>query len=456
MKFQTLILVIVLAACSASATPAAEPKLHDFAEGIELTPSTTQPLQELTLPDMVYATMTQWNAADISVFNANGQIVPHALCSTSSNAGATQTVQAPVYGLDATHVASTGNNITLRTSDGTQLNVQAGGSNAPSFRSNASYVLDVSKVNQDIDAIKLDWSSPSGEGEINVDVLASNDLSHWQNVVSNAKLLRATSADHSTLEQSRIVLPAAQYKYLRIEPLGKALIINNAQAEYHLPVEQPQPIWYPAGAPHGADDVHELRYENSRHAPVTYIRITPHSDNSSLHVTVQSRDRKDHAWQTHWSGEVFDVQYDNQHRHNDPIKIAATYAYEWRLLFPDDAEPPASAPTFELGYIPQKLRFLAQGSGPYVLAFGNARINTSTVHDCDSLLSSLNHDDKQKLIGTPVIGTPQIFAGISALKVHHEIPMRTLLLWGILLVGVVVIARAALSMLKNNKRQDEE
>ncbi|MES1190910.1 MAG: DUF3999 family protein [Steroidobacter sp.] len=451
MKLNVAMLAGVFA-ISVAAKPVAEPGLHDFAEGIELITHSSQPLQELTLPDRVYATMTQWNAADIRIFNANGQSVPYALCPAMTNDDITQHAMVPVYGLDASSTSIKGNNITLRTSDGTQLNVH--GDDTTRFRSNASYVLDLSKIDHAVTSIKLDWSTPSGDSETALQVFSSNDLSHWQ-LISNTKLLRAISADHATLEQSGISLPAARYQYLRIEPSG-ALTIHHAQAEYQIAATPAQPVWYSAGAPYGTDDIHELRYENSHRAPVSFLRITPHVENSSLHVTVQSRDREDHAWQTQWSGEVFDVSDGNQHRHNDIIHVPATYALEWRLLFAENSEPPASAPSFELGYLPMQLRFLAQGQGPYMLAFGNAGVSTSKAQQCDSLLSGISEQEKRKLTGAPAIGELHILAGSNALKLRHAIPARTLILWGILLVGVVIIVRSALSMLKHSKQQDQE
>ncbi|HEX2585532.1 MAG TPA: DUF3999 family protein, partial [Steroidobacteraceae bacterium] len=155
-------------------------------------------------------------------------------------------------------------------------------------------------------------------------------------------------------------------------------------------------------------------------------------------------------------GEVFDIHYNNQDRRNDVINIGSTTAPEWRLLFPDNSEPPASAPSFELGYLPAKLRFLAQGSGPFTLAYGNAKLTTPSALSCDGLLSTLTTMDKQSLIGTPTIGSTQLLAGKDALIVKKQIPMRTIMLWGILLIGVGIIVKIALSLLKNSKRQDQE
>jgi len=450
-----------LLALFTTASFASTPQVRDFAEDMSLVAS-PQPLQEIVLPDKVYATVTQWTLADLRVFNADGNAVPHAFCEVADSTSSTASVDIPVYGLDnrtsnASSAATTGHNITLHTAEGTSLTIQSMGSDSPRnpLRANASYVLDTRAIEHDIDTLWLDWAVPSGASETSVSVLSSDDLSHWQTIVSNARLLRVTTNDH-TLEKSTVVLPKAHYQYLRVEPAGDALVIHSAKAQYRIN-DQTQPLaWYSAGAPYSGDDVHELRYENSHRVAVTSLRITPHIENSSIHLAVQSRDRPDHAWQTQWTGEVFDIHYNNQDRRNDVITIAATNASEWRLLFPDNAEPPASAPSFELGYIPARLRFLAQGNGPFILAYGNARVTAPSALPCDALLSTLTITDKQHLIGTPTIGATQLLAGKDALVIKKQIPFRTLLLWGILLVGVAIIVKIALTLLNNSKRHNQE
>lgn len=430
--------------------------LQDFAEGIVLNTG-SQPLQELSIPDQVYAKATQWNLADVRVFNTNGEAIPHAFCSSTTAEKISGVASVPVFSIDATRPdQATHSNITLHTPEGVSLTVESGADKQSyPYRNNASYVLDLRKVDHDVNALKLNWSLPAGTSETTLSVLGSNDLSHWQLITSSGKLLRAV-ADQRVLELSRIEFSPQHYEYLRIEPSTNTLTINGAEVEYSSQIIKQVPVWYSAGAPHGSEDPHELHYQNSRRVPVTLLRITPHVENSSTHVTVQSRDRDDHPWQTQWTGEVFDVHFNNQNRRNDDISISSTAAREWRLLFDDNNEPPASVPSFEMGYIPARLRFVAQGSGPFTLAYGNARVTTPTARYCDDLLASVNTSDKQQMMGTATTGATQLLAGKEALAIKKKIPTRTLILWLVLLTGAAIIMKMALTMLKSGKHKEGE
>jgi len=459
MKTLSLLVTSMVAFTMSTTCFSDEPRPKEFAEGINLTAANSQPLIELSVPDGVYKTVTQWNLADIRVFNANGDVVPHAFCNSQPPASSSEMIDVPVFNVDERHPSgTTQSNITLHTADGTVLTIESAAEkdNKNVFRTNASYILDVRKIKHQISSIEIDWSLPSGASETSVNIFSSSDLSHWQLLASNAKLVRAVGDNHSTLELNRVPLPLNQYDYLRIEPAGDVLIINHAHVAYQPNYATPGPTWYSAGVPHGADDPHELLFTNSHRVAVSALRITPHVDNSSIHVTVQSRDRNDHAWQTQWTGEVFDVQFNDQTRHNQDIAIGNVEASEWRLLFPDNTEPPTSAPSIEFGYFPMRLRFLAQGSGPYTLAYGNARVTNSVARRCDELLSSINSTDKQQLIGNATVGSTQLLAGKDALVIKKKIPTRTLLLWGILLIGAAVIMKMALSTLQTTKQQDKE
>lgn len=436
-------------------TALGEDALRDFAEGVVLNTG-PQPLQELQIPDQVYSKATQWNLADVRVFNANGEAVPHAFCASTVSEKAVGTASVPVFGVDAAHSDNTSHsNITLHTPDGVSLTVDSTADKQGYPYRNASYVLDLRKIDHDINALKLNWLLPTGTSETTLSVLGSNDLSHWQLITSNGKLFRAI-ADQRMLELSRIEFAPQHYQYLRIEPSANSLTINGAEVEYTSQVTKLAPVWYSAGAPHGAEDPHELRYENSRRVPVTMLRVTPHAENSSMHVTVQSRDRNDHAWQTQWSGEVFDVHFNNQNRRNDDISIGGTAAREWRLLFDDKVDAPTSAPSFELGYIPSRLRFIVQGATPFTLAYGNARVTTQTARQCDDLFSGMNVGDKQQMLGIATVGATQLFAGKEALVIKKKIPTRTLVLWLVLLSGAAIIMKIAFTMLKSGKQKDGE
>lgn len=443
---------------------AAEPQLADFAAGIELNVTPDRPLIELPLPDSVYTTVTHWDLADLRVFDAQGVAVPHAFCPAPIANGTLSAKQLPIYTVAAPSAnSSSDSTLTFTTADGSQLKVS--GNDDDQLSSGASFILDARDVDQPLHALQLDWSTPNGAAEVAVRVLASTDLTQWQSLTSNTKLLHAKAAYGAStpnaspqqVEQQRIALPAARYQYLRVEPAaaGTELIINRANAEYLIPAPPPEPTWFSAGAPHADEAGSGLVYESDHHVPVSYLRVLPSTTNSRLRVSVQSRAQASAPWQTQWSGEVYSLRFNNEERATAPVKIAATSSPYWRLTFPGDAEPPASAPRFELGYLPLRLRFLAQGMGPYTLAYGSSRTVTSSAVPCDGLIAGLSSADKQQMIGTATLGEVKTLAGTSVLRVARELPIRKLVLWAILLGGVAAIVAVSLSLLKRNRgRQD--
>jgi len=440
----------------------AEPQLADFANGIELTVTTERPLIELPLPDSVYTTVTHWDLADLRVFDAKGVAVPHAFCPAPVANGTLTTLALPVYTVTPGSAAADNNSaLTFTTADGSQLKVT--GNNDSELRSGASFVLDTRAIEQPLHAVQLDWSTPNGAAEIAVRVLASEDLNQWQTLVPDAKLLHAkasygTASDKTQqLELQRIALPSGRYQYLRVEPVvaGTELIINRAGAEYLIAAPAPAPTWFSAGAPHADEAANELLYESDHRVPVSFIRVLPSTENSRLRVTVQSRAQATAPWQTQWSGEVYSIRFNKEERSTAPLKIAATSSPFWRLVFPADAESPASAPRFDLGYLPLRLRFLAQGMGPYTLAYGSSRSITPSAVPCDGLLAGISSPDKQQMLGAASLGEVKTLAGTSVLRVGGELPMRKLVLWAILLAGVGGIVALSLSLLKRNRREQD-
>lgn len=453
----------VLALGGATESVGAEPQLADFAEGIELHTTTTRPLVELPLPDSVYTTVTHWDLADLRVFDSKSVAVPHAFCPAPTVSGTLATTALPVYGVTTGAGSANGaGTLTFTTANGAQLNVTAT-DNDSELRSGASFVLDTRAVDQPLHAVQLDWSTANGAAEIAVRVLASEDLKQWQTLVANAKLLHAkpsygTTADKSQpLDQQRIALPSGKYQYLRVEPevAGTELRVNQANAEYLIPAPAPSPTWFSAGAPHADEEATALLYESGHRVPVSYIRVLPSTENSRLHVSVQSRAQTSAPWQTQWSGEVYSIRFNNEERSTAPIKIAATSSPFWRLVFAPDAGMPPSAPRFDLGYLPLRLRFLAQGMGPYVLAYGSSMTITPSAVPCDGLLAGVSNPEKQQMLGTATLSEVKTLAGTSVLHAGRELPIRKLVLWAILLIGVGCIVAVSLSLLKRNRRERE-
>ncbi|HEY8539641.1 MAG TPA: DUF3999 family protein, partial [Steroidobacteraceae bacterium] len=106
-------------------------------------------------------------------------------------------------------------------------------------------------------------------------------------------------------------------------------------------------------------------------------------------------------------------------------------------------------PRLELGYRPAQLRFLAQGSGPYTLAFGSRRAEPAPVRACNSLLGGLSETEFAQNLDMAYLGPERSLGGDAALRpLPKKTPVRQVVLWSVLILGVGVLVAMALSLLR--------
>ena len=433
----------------ASSALGAPPKLDDYAQGIDIVAPSGLPLIEMTLPDAVYETVTRADLGDMGVFNADGQPVPHALCTALTHAEPTITEHSlPVLELrDAPEVVSGGSHIEVQTASGTQVNVQEAESGRPAAANGRIHIIDARDSKELIRAIQFDWQSPDGASQAQVSIEASDDLDQWRVLVPASTLLRATSGEQE-LKRERIELPARAYNYLRVQRTdgGQPLTIAGVMAERVGAALEFDPVWFMA-TNHVTDDIEVLFYDTGRRAPVTYARLRLPQENSSVRVTLHSRDAKA-PWSQRWDGEAYRIVTDTQRRESPPAQFAATSDRYWRLKIAKDPQL-YRATVLELGYRPARLRFLAQGSGPFTLAYGSRRAAVSPASACDALLADFPSEERSKLVGEGSQQVARVLGGDTALRpVPRQTPVRLVVLWSVLILGVGLLVAMALALLK--------
>jgi len=436
----------------APATFAAAPTTNDYAQGIRVDKLTDRPLVEAALPDELYRGVTRADLGDVRVFNADGLAVPHAFCAAPQATEATVTQEdLPVFEVQgATRAQRDGTRVEVQTASGTAVRVQEGDSPVTGAATETlAHVIDARGVTAPLRSIQFEWQSPDGASEAHVGVQASEDLDQWQTVVGASTLLKVSQGDQE-LRRQTVPLPQRQYKYLRVvrTDRGPPLVIASVIAER---VEQPQPIeplWFAANALVSTENG-VLLFDSARLAPATYARLALPQENTSLRVRIDSRPDDKAQWRQQWSGEVYSIVADGQRRVSPPAEFAATPDRYWRVASVKAGETFNPQPVLELGYRPANLRFLAQGAGPFMLAFGSRRAEPAIAQQCGALLADVDTRDLAQMIGEASFGPPQSLGGAVALKaLPKQTPLRLIVLWGVLIVGVALLVAMALSLLK--------
>jgi hypothetical protein len=172
-----------------------------------------------------------------------------------------------------------------------------------------------------------------------------------------------------------------------------------------------------------------------------------------VRVVIQSRADEKASWRTRWRGESYSILAAGKRRISPPAEFASTEDRSWRVAPARPDDPFHETATLELGYRPAKLRFLAQGTGPFTLAYGSRRAEPAPAQSCDELLADVDAQDLTDLIVQSAAASPRTLGGESALKpLPKKTPTRLMVLWAVLIAGVGLLIAMALALLKRLKQ----
>jgi len=447
--------VLLTASClSAACAVAAPPSKNDYANGMSVDASYTQPMIETTLPDEVYRTVTRDDLGDLRVFNADGMPVPHAFCAAPENAEPVVSEQAlQVFAVRGrVQVYPNTSRVTVETPAGTRVGVQESAQPTAEGLADRIHIIDARDVTEPLRAIRFDWQSPDGASEVQVRIEASRDLDQWQVVVPTSTLLLVQEGAQE-LRRERIELPHRKYAYLRVQRVGDGppLVINAVTAERIAAGEEIEPLWFSARSLQSTDP-EVLLFDADHVAPVSYARLRLPQENSSVNISLQSRPDDAAPWRSRWSGESYVIVTDTTRRESPPARFEPTADRYWRVHLLKDGQVYGTS-LLELGYRPARLRFLAQGPGPFTVAFGSGRAEVAPAALCDELLADVSAGDRERMIEAGYVGTIQPLGGPEALKpLPKKTPLRVVVLWGVLVVGVALLIAMALSLLKRVRK----
>lgn len=457
MKIICLALWLPISVEAATADKAA-PVKRDFAQGFSVS-GPSQPLLEVTLPDQVYAGVLQDDLNDLRVFNRDGGVVTHALCdSPAAEPPAPQLEKVTVFPLQAGQTAAVGDGtrVEVKTAGGTQVTINEAEESVPTADGRSAYLIDLRELKSPVQALRFNWNSADAASEAALRIEASDDLQNWREVMGSATLLR-TRAGGTELQRARIPLPENRYAFLRFEAAGSTPLprIDGVTVELPSAVETREPNWVTATplAPDKSETATAFWFDAARHAPLHTADLRLPAANMALVLALHSRRDADAPWQTRWSGEVFALQMGSARHNHTQIHFSPTTDRYWRVEVLRGAETlHGMNPSLQLGYQPARLRFLAQGEGPFVVAYGSARVERQALIACNSLLSGLSKDERAGGTGEAQIESFDVLDNPDALKaLPKPTPLRQIILWGVLIAGALLVLAMAMTLLKKLK-----
>ncbi|MGV1100532.1 DUF3999 domain-containing protein [Thiovibrio sp. JS02] len=460
-----LVALLILFSLVQAKAYAASPSPEMFAYGMELAAEPDHALYEIALPLAVYQGVTRGDLGDLRIFNKAGQIVPHALRQPQSKTARPAASSRPLPFFPLSGGASqAGADLGLslrRDSAGAIMDLKLTAPAGPEKTHTVTgYLVDASARKQGIDSLILSWPDSASDFFTKTVLEKSNDLAHWESVAT----VPVAQLNHlgRRLVRNTIDFAPTIAKYYRLTwaqdqpPLAIAGI--SAQSQVAAAAGDPQRNWHTATAsPAGQKPFHYL-VDLQGPLPVERVKIRLQDANAVASVSLSSGPTPDKAEKMHWRGLVYNLTVDGENVAAPAMAVGVGRHRYWMLTI-DQAESSLSRPpVLEFGWQPQRLLFVAQGEGPFMLAYGSKAVEPDPLR-MGGLLDKLKDDNSRTI--NPKIITPGPQFSINEKNLRPglgSLPWRKYILWATLGAGVLLIgwlSRKLYRQLRGGKAADQ-
>jgi Protein of unknown function (DUF3999) len=436
---------------SAPIALAAQVSQANFVRGLEIRTDARGSLYRVLLPDDVYDTSTRADLADIRVLNAAGDAVPHTLRQVPRTVGPdAEWRSVPSFPMGEAQAGSPARTHVRIGADGAVLEVTKDRS---AGRATTAYLIDASGVKEPLARIGLTWDAAPGVTFLApVSVSASDDLNAWRTVVPSSAIAQL-QRDSFTLTQNEIALPGEQAKYLRVSwPRELAAVtLKSVRVQPRTEATQREIRWKTLTAervtPSG-----DAQYDTKGFLPVEYLDLEFVDPTDAATITISSRSAPTASWDARHVGLFYALQGASGSIHSAYARIDPTSERYWQLrTMKEGGWKPNRAPRLKVGWHPHELFFVAQGSAPYTLAYGSARVGPADA-PVDELLASLNQSARETQVRGATLGEPRTLGGADALKpAPTPLPWKQIVLWAVLIVAVATLAFVATRLFRDTK-----
>lgn len=313
-----------------------------------------------------------------------------------------------------------------------------------------SYIVDTRKIQQRINHIELFWPNSLGPFIGQVAVHGSDDLETWSQIGSGS--IASLSDQGTAIEQRKISISNASYDFLQLtwgslpddwrvlalEGISSSSGDDRSRERLLLDVSQKN------------EDENSLIYDVSGSVLADQVSLTLPKEISVLNAEVFAWNSRQADWRRVHSGMFYDFRDYSEPMVNPPQSISPVRASRWKVVVKEGTA--LADVKLEIGWKPDKLVFVAQGSAPYQLVAGRAsdaldgfpqtKLNDSAI---------LGLADNGDLVATAALGPRFALAGPQQLEQPFSPEWGTWATWAGLIAGVLFVGFMALSLLRQMK-----
>ncbi|MCW4818258.1 DUF3999 domain-containing protein [Enterobacter chengduensis] len=421
---------------------------RDYAFGRSLDTSAPSQWYRVMLPLAVYAQSTSPDLHDVRVFNRSGEPVPFSLIAATRPQASVQSTALRLFPLDASPLAPASDagdsdKILLRSRNGVEIVLEgqkaaaAGQHYLLTLPEQASGELAVSQL-------QLLWDTPQSSWQGTASVYYSEDLKRWYTLGEDMPLLDVASGQDrlklDRIDTETVLSPDAnRYLMVVLNAQSQGVTLTGVNAISAPAQADPEEINLEGeGEPLSAS---EAMWRWARPQPLRAVSISLNGD-GVLPVDIAWRSSEKDAWHPLKK----EVIYRLEGKTSGPVSLGGGLVQAVKITTLN-ARLPEYLPGVTGHRDRYDLVFNAQGKAPFVLAWGNGAAKPANVEP-DMLIPAelrktydMANLPQADVVDNVALGGEARLTATSA--ADRESRRNTLLVWGVLIAGVILLAGMA-------------
>ncbi len=429
---------------------------QDYAWGRALTTTESSPWYRVDLPVEVYQQSVWPDLRDVRIFNHQGERVPFTLETLKETQPAPKSMALRIFPLSTSPVEKLdeqGQRIWLRSPDGYQIKLEGsriqgvGQSYLLALPDDASGVFTVSQL-------KINWDKPATNWQGKATVYYSTDMQEWGLLQDDVPVMDVASGnDRLTLNQININLAMTTDgpRYLLVVfnttqlpvTITGATVIENSDKD--LAANVSLPAWG------NRISTQEAQYQWSQPQPLSSIAVKL-DEEGVLPVEIAWRP----SAESEWRPLAKEVLWQLNGQVSDDIASPGELVQGIRLKAVN-AHMPEAIPQVTGQRTGQRLLFNAQGTGPFILAWGNKAAGKEAVTLDNLIPAALRQQHSPDNLPEAVASDRVKLGGEARLSATSAAELRSQwqiwLVWAALVLGVLALLWMALRIWREVQKE---
>lgn len=445
---------LIAALLAAASFVSAAQTIDEFAFAVPIEVTGGDAFYRLVIPQSVYEATSFADLRDLRIFNGGGEAVPYAFRSIELRSQKPEPVAMPIFPLRGPRNARA-EDLDLsvgRSGDKVSVRLHTRGDKGGQ-KVLLGYLIDASALKAPLSGITVQWGAQGADRLTAVKLEASGDLKYWTTLANDVPLGGVSHAGQR-LERNTIEFRGRQEKYLRLTWLDadKAIELDSVRGMPTEQWEQPERMWKEVLATPDAGKPGDFLFDLAGRFPIDRLEFKLPQENTVVPVQVFSRNDPKDKWRPLSATVAYRLKQEGREMTSPALALGGHPDRYWLLNVNMKGGGIGSGDLgVRAGWIPRELVFTARGSGPFRLAYGNARAEASSLYE-EAMVPGLRSDKPPKIV-LAATGVQQKLAATAATGMSSA-EKKKFGLWAALLAAVAVLGWMAWRLSAQMRRTD--